>query len=91
MNRRARQALTVLALLTAAVLAPATAHAAPADSTWGASATTQDTPWGSEPADGTGDEPEVVVTPLDTTWGSAPVDGGEPTDPIVTPQDTTWG
>jgi hypothetical protein len=71
MNKRLRRLAAGLTLVTATAagwaLAETTAQAAPADTTWGAPATTDDTTWGTPPTDGIPTGP--VITPLDTTWG----------------------
>jgi hypothetical protein len=67
---RIRRTLTALALgataLTTVTIASAEdVTARPADTAWGAHATTDDTAWGTPPTDTVDD----VVTPLDTAWG----------------------
>lgn len=78
MNRRLRRALAICALSAAALTAPSLADlAAPRmDTAWGAGQTTDDTAWGTPPADGGTTNPTLPalltlppITPLDTAWG----------------------
>lgn len=67
---RIRRTLTALALgataLTTVTIASAEdVTARPADTAWGAHATTDDTAWGTPPTDDTG----TSATTLDTAWG----------------------